>query len=135
MRNFLNQFRGILAPAGIMRLEGRVFNTAGKFVEGYTGGRWSAQTVGSVQAVVVPGAVKGKVHIVSPMNGADRVTDARSAGLALTILVVSWTWELLADQMNEKQFKFFENLRQSLIDEAYNESNNFDKNAIRAIID
>ena len=133
MHNFLNQFRGVLGPVAIVMLETRIFNTAGQFVEGYCGGRWDAQKVGKYYAVVVPGG--GKVHVVSPMNGADCVTDPRSAGLALTILVVSWTWEMLADRLNESQFRFFENMRQSLIDEAYSESNNFDKAAISAIID
>jgi hypothetical protein len=130
MKKFLAQFKPYLTWSQYANMERRVYTTADNFVEGYNGGTWSSFKAGDVWAVAVPSSEK-KVHIVSSMNGADVITDAKSAGIALSILVVSWTWELLADGLTEEGFRTFDRVREQLMDAA----EKFDAASIFSVID
>ena len=133
MQKFLSQFKPHLTPMLYVQMESRVFTTADRFVEGYNGGTWpSFKTPNGAWSLAVP-SKDGRVHIVSPMNGADVTTDVKSAGIALSILVVSWTWELLDEVLTDSGSVKFAQVREQLLKAA--ESGQFDYESIRAIID
>lgn len=135
MRQFLAQFRPVIGPYAAAAIEGRIFRAADQFVEGYAGGSWaSTQAAPGVWQVVVPTNAK-TVRIVSPMNGADETLDAKSAGLALSILVVSWTWELLNDRLSEAQYRYFESLKDKLMTAISDPAKKYNASAIYSIID
>lgn len=133
MKNFLGQFRSHLTPMQYMQMEQRMFRAADNFVPGYNGGTWPSQKVGNAWAVVFPSA--GNVRIVSPMNGADETMDAKSAGLALSILVVSWTWELLHEVLTDSGNEKFSKVREQLMDAITSDAFIFSAAGIGNVID
>ncbi len=90
---------------------------------GRRSGNWEAVKVGTVYALMLgEGDVNltndGRVHMVVPMSGNEVDTDATTASVAFTLLVVNWFWgmhhESLSDAENEAFSAYYEALRHGM---------------------
>ncbi|MDQ3038877.1 MAG: hypothetical protein M3R16_03615 [Pseudomonadota bacterium] len=133
MKNFIEQF-DFLSPLALATMEAYFYNLADKMVEGYTGGSWQDLQVGKCRAVQIPAPDSGLLHVIGAENQCDVTTDARTAGIGLSIIVANHFWHGYADKVGPKANAVFKRASQGLKDAAFRDKT-VDHSALYSIID
>ena len=112
---FYDQLNAI-HPALVLMFDRFLYANTDQMVEGYNGGQWQDVGLGvNLYALQVPSDDSGRVRLTNANNYSDTRTDARSAGVALTILSLNqllwWVSEKGNDALTEKVHKLWEKVQ------------------------
>lgn len=112
---FYDQLNAI-HPALVLMFDRFLLSNADQMVEGYNGGQWQDVGLGvNLYALQVPSDDSGRVRLTNGNNYCDVRTDARSAGVALTILSLNqllwWVSEKGNDALTQKVNRLWEKVQ------------------------
>lgn len=129
MKKFLAQFP-MLSPVEAVLMEAQVFDIASHMLDGYRGGQWDDLDLGGGVFATYPRGDADRVKLSNPENGCEVETDRRSAGLAMSMLAVNWTWHRVAPRLDAGGHAAFQAVTWGLQEAAYGDGSKFDQGAI-----